>query len=227
MQARDLMTTEVVTVTPDTPVAEIAKALIERHVSAVPVVGPGGELVGMVSEGDLMLRTEIGSDRPRSWWLSLLTSSEDEARSYVRTHGRLAKHVMTSDVVTVAESTPVAQIARLLEQKRIKRVPVVEGGRLVGLVSRADVLRALAAQAEASPPVATADDRALRDAAMKAVKDTGSGAHVNVIVSEGTIHLWGLVDSNAEAEAVRVAVENVAGTGKVESHLAKRPPYAV
>lgn len=224
MQARDLMTTDVVTVKPDTPVADIARLLIERNISAAPVVDDGGRVLGMVSEGDLLVRPEIGTERPRAWWLSLLTSSEDEARDYVKTHGRRAEHVMTRDVVTVSEDASIGSIARLLEQKRIKRVPVVKDGKLVGIVSRADILRALAARG-AEQAAVSADDRSLRDKVIKAIAATHSGAHVNPIVENGVVHLWGLVDSEAERQAVRVAAENVAGAQKVEDHLARRPPY--
>lgn len=227
MQARDLMTTEVVTVRPDTPVPDIAKALIERNVSAVPVVDADGKLLGIVSEGDLLIREEIGSDRPRSWWLALLSTSEEEARDYVRTHGRRAEHVMTRDVVTIEDSAPLAAIARLLETKRVKRVPVVKDGKLVGIVSRADVLRAFAASAAGATSAVPQDDRDIRERIHKALADMGSGAHVNVIVSDGVAHLWGLVDTAEEAQAVRVVAENTPGVTAVEDHLARRPPYAL
>jgi CBS domain-containing protein len=227
MQARDLMTTEVVTVRPDTPVPDIAKALIERNVSAVPVVDADGKLLGIVSEGDLLIREEIGSDRPRSWWLALLSTSEEEARDYVRTHGRRAEHVMTRDVVTIEDSAPLAAIARLLETKRVKRVPVVKDGKLVGIVSRADVLRAFAASAAGAPIAVPQDDRDIRERIHKTLADMGSGAHVNIIVSDGVAHLWGLVDTAEEAQAVRVVAENTPGVKAVEDHLARRPPYAL
>ncbi len=153
MRAMDVMTTNVITVSPDTSVQEVATLLSERGISGVPVVDAENRLVGIVSEGDLLHRVETGTDRRpdrrsgrrRSWWLDTVGSDEELARDYVKSHGRTAKDVMTSEVISVSETTELADIANLLETKRIKRVPVVRDGRLVGIVSRANLVRALAA----------------------------------------------------------------------------------
>ncbi len=224
MQVRDVMTTAVITVTPDTPVEDIARRLLEHHISGVPVVAEDGRLVGIVSEGDLVRR--LGEEGwARSWWLQLLTTPEAQARSYVRTHGRRARDVMSVDLVTARPEMSVAEAARLLEAHRVKRLPVVDAqGRLVGVVSRADLLRAVAAAGtrEQEAPV---DDRSLRERVLKALDETGIPyqPYVNVVVHDGEVHLWGWVSSREESEALRVAAENVPGVRRVETHLGLRP----
>lgn len=223
MLARDIMTTRVTTVTPDTPVPEIAQTLLQQRISAVPVVAPDGRLVGIVSEGDLMRRVETGTERSRSWWLKLVVGSAELAREYVKAHGMLAGDVMTPEVVSVSPDTPLDEIAALLERRRIKRVPVVEGGRLVGIVSRADLLRGLAARKAAAAP--TPDDRTIRARLLEklgaaAWATTGS---INVIVTDGVVHLWGWVSSQDERRAMLVAAREVPGVRGVEDHLAELP----
>lgn len=222
MQARDVMTTSVVTVSPETPVTDIARLLLEKRVSGVPVVDADGRVVGIVSEGDLVRRLEDEDDTGRSWWLDLLATPEERAERYVRAHGRRARDIMTRDVVTVSPDTPLGAIARLLEEKHIKRVPVVENGRLVGIVSRADLLRALATK---QPEALSGDDRALRERLMQELQKAGLDYHpyVNIVVADGVVHLWGIVSSRREAEALKLAAENVEGVKAVESHLAVRP----
>ncbi len=226
MQARDVMTRNVVTVEPDTPVTEIARLLLEKRISGVPVVEPDGRLVGIVSEGDLMRRVEERAPGRGSWWLAMLGIPEERAIEYVRTHGRRARDVMTRHVITVTPDTPIGRVAQLLEEEHIKRVPVVEDGRLVGIISRADLLRAIASREEAPP--AGADDSALRERLMKELEAAGLEYHpyVNIVVSDGIVHLWGLVSTKAEAEALRVAAESVEGVRGVDSHLAILPRTA-
>ncbi len=226
MQARDVMTRNVVTVEPDTPVTEIARLLLEKRISGVPVVESDGRLVGIVSEGDLMRRVEDSPARRGAWWLAMLGIPEERAIEYVRTRGRRARDVMTRHVITVTPDTPIGRVAQLLEEEHIKRVPVVEDGRLVGIISRADLLRAIASREEA--PAAGADDRALRERLLKELEAAGLEYHpyVNIVVSDGIVHLWGLVSTKAEAEALRVAAESVEGVRGVDSHLAILPRTA-
>lgn len=171
MRARDVMTTDVVTVDLDTSVREIARLLLARRISAVPVVAADGRLAGIVSEGDLVRRPELGTEARPSWWLMLFAGSEDLAQSYRKAHGRRAADVMTHDVVTVAEDAPVSEIARLLEERRFKRVPVIRDGRVVGVVSRADLVRGLAVQR--APTAVPADDNAIRERCLRSIRDTG------------------------------------------------------
>jgi CBS domain-containing protein len=144
LQARDVMTTRVAAIGADATVREAARLMVERRVSALPVLGDQGRVAGIVSEGDLVRRSELGTGAATgSWWLRVL--AEDTARDYVKTHGVAVREVMTRPVVSVRRSTPLREIVRLLEKHRIKRVPVLEAGRLVGIVSRADLVRRLAA----------------------------------------------------------------------------------
>jgi len=167
MRARDVMTPDVITVDPDTSVQAVAKLLSERGISGVPVVDAADQLVGIVSEGDLLHRVETGTDRRperltgrrRSWWLDTIASNEELARDYAKSHGRTAKDVMTRDVISVTDTTELADVAMLLETKRIKRVPVLRDGRLVGIVSRANLVRALAVTKSDPGIDASSDDR--------------------------------------------------------------------
>ncbi|MGA7485342.1 MAG: CBS domain-containing protein [Xanthobacteraceae bacterium] len=222
MQARDVMTTNVITVEPDTSVQEIAKRLIENRISAVPVVESDGRVTGIVSEGDLMRRSESGTERPPSWWLFLLHSPEETSRNFVKSHGRYAKDVMTRPVITVEESAPIQEVATTLEKHHIKRVPVMRGDKLVGIVSRANLLRGLAAQ----PPAATsmADDRKIKASVGKALSEAGvREAFLDVVVSGGVVTLWGMVETSDEKAAARVAAETAPGTKNVIDNLRVLP----
>jgi CBS domain-containing protein len=227
MQAKDVMTTKVVTVAPDTRVEQIAALLLERRISGVPVVDADGRLVGIVTEGDLMRRPEIGTERHRGWWLRLFGDERDRAAEYARAHGSRAERVMTRNVVTVTEETPLGEIARLLEEHRIKRVPVVRDGMLVGIVSRANLLHALAARPAPTPPERWMDDRALRDEVVRALDDASLATHgpLNVIVTNGVVELWGLVESDEERRALRVVAENVRGVVAVKDNLGRIRPW--
>lgn len=223
MQVQDVMTRKVVTVRPDTPAPEIARLLVDNRISGVPVVDEAGRVLGVVSEGDLIRRLESSDDgRRRSWWLELLASPERRAEDYVRAHGRTARDIMTDQVVTIDEQATLAEAARLLEEHHVKRLPVVRDGKLVGLVSRADLLRALAL---APVQEASLDDRAIRERLLAELERAGQSYHpyVNIVVSDGVVHLWGFVGSAKEAEAMVLAAQNVPGVRAVDSHLSVRP----
>lgn len=224
MKAADVMVTKVVTVTPETGVEEIAETLLGNGISAVPVVNAEGSVLGIVSEGDLIHRKETGTERRRAWWLRMLTANEKLEHEFIKSHARKAAELMTHPPITVTPDTPLGEIASLLEEHRIKRVPVVDQGKLVGIVSRANLLQALvrAGQALAAqqPPV---EDAALRARLQQQLRGhPWWPADVNIIVSEGTIELWGMVDSKLEKEAVKVAVEELAGARSVADHLSIR-----
>ena len=227
MRARDVMTSPVVSVGPETTVKEIAKLLIERRVSGVPVLDQGERVVGIVSEGDLIRRVEGTDERHRSWWLRLFSDATTDATEYVKTHGRRAADVMTRDVVTVGEDTPLHEIAALLEQRRVKRVPVVRDGRVVGIVSRANLLHGLAA-GPADTPAPTADDEAIRARILTRLREEVGGMtqFVNVVVNQGVVDLWGTTDSPDVVQAVRVAAENTPGVREVRNHIGLLPPMA-
>ena len=223
MQAQDIMTTNVITVYPDASIQYIAKCLIENRISAGPVVGMDGRLAGIVSEGDLMRRSEASTERHSSWWLFLLASPEETARNYVKAHGKHAADVMTRRVITVNENMSIQEVAETLEKHRIKRVPVMSGHKLVGIISRANVIRGLAAQQ--TPTESIADDRTIKASAEKALSEAGvRRAFLDVIVADGVVALWGMVESLEEKQAVRVAAEMAPGATKVLDNLSVMPP---
>jgi CBS domain-containing protein len=226
MRARDIMTTEVVTVAPSTSVSALAQLLVERKISAAPVV-ENGKLVGLVSEGDLLHREETGTESRPSWWKELFRSTEDRAKAYLKAHGRRAADVMTARLTTVGPDAEVSEIAELMEQQRVKRLPVVEQGRLMGIVSRADLLRILVKSADhAAEPVAVSDQQ-LAQAVLDEIQKAGlaTTTTLNVIATDGTVGLWGFVASETERQAVEVAAQSTKGAKAVDNHLAVRPPY--
>ena len=221
MLAKDVMTKDVVVVRPDTAVEEIARILLERRISAVPVVDSNEQLVGIVSEGDLMVRAENDTERT-SWWLKLVSSGTASAREYVKTHGTEAHHVMTSGVVTVSPETPLTDIARLLQKRQIKRVPVVDGKALVGIVSRANLLHGLASRSADGEPAPSVDDRALREAVLERLQGASwfSVMSPNVVVTDGVVTLWGRVHSEEQRKAVHLLIETTPGVKGLDDHLA-------
>jgi CBS domain-containing protein len=219
MRAADVMTTNVVVASPEAPIREIAHEMWERRISAVPVVDDQDHVLGVVSEGDLVRRAELGTDR-RSWWLDLVSSERTLASDYVKTHGRTARDVMTRPAITIEESTDLGEVARLLETKRIKRVPVVRDHKLVGIVSRADIMRALIA-AEPSWGRRQADDATVRTEVMAELGRLpfAIAAHANIIVDKEAVHVWGHIDSPEQRRAILLAAENRAGGRTVVDHL--------
>lgn len=218
MRARDVMTTQVVTVQPDTSVREVARMLLTNRISAAPVVDTEGRILGMLSEGDLMRRVESGTDSSGSWWLSLLSGPEYRAEAFVKSHGLHAKDAMTRAVVSVSEDASLEEVATLLERHRIKRVPVVRDGRVVGIVSRANLLHGLIAQRAGTAPAG--DDQGIRAAIMDALIKVGIPRHfLNVVVSNSVVFLWGATESESERDAVRIAAETTPGVKRIENHL--------
>jgi CBS domain-containing protein len=219
MKASDIMTSPVITVGPEAPVGKIATVLLARQISALPVL-EGGRLIGMVSEADLVHRHEIGTDRvaPGPWWLRLFQADRSPAQ-YVKSHAGKARDIMTRDVISVDEDAPLAQIAALLDRYGIKRVPVMRGERLVGIVSRANLVQALAAEARIAPRPPH-DDAAIHD---RVIAELGRqpwwrSPYASVTVSGGVVHYWGATETDEDRDAVRVAAENVPGVRGVEDH---------
>jgi CBS domain-containing protein len=223
MLAKDVMTAQVISVSSDTEVIDIAKLLIDKRISAVPVVDAEGHVLGIVSEGDLVRRVESGTEKKRgSWWLSLFAVPERLAGEYAKAHGQRASDVMTRDVVTVSDDTPLGEIAQVLEENHIKRVPVVHEDRLVGIVSRANLLHGLvAAHRHTPPPAVSANDSAIREQVMETLRNQpwSQIAFTNVTVENGIAHLWGMVDSRDQITASEVAAREVPGVKSVENHL--------
>ena len=229
MRAVDVMTPNVITVDPDTTVQDLAKLLSERGISGAPVVDAGGRMIGIVSEGDLLHRAELGTEqreeRHGSWWLDHFASGL--ARDYVKSHGRTVKDIMTRDVVSVTEDADLADVAMLLETNRIKRVPVMRGGKVVGIVSRANLVRALGATAVAAVSPISDDDRAIRRRLLAELGKQEWAARVwaqDIIVTGGVVHLWvGSDEPEERRQAVRVAAENTPGVQRVEEHMVPVP----
>jgi len=220
MKASDVMARDVITVSPETGVDAAVKLLAEHDVSALPVIGESGELVGIISEADLIHRAEIGTEKHRPWWLESMTAASTLAAEFTKAHGRKVGEVMTHDVVSVAEDTPLGEIAALLERRRIKRVPVVKDGRLVGIVSRSNLIQALASHKPADSDYPDTD-RHIRLELLAQMKDqdwTGFGSR-NVIVSNGVVHLWGLVGSEAERTALITLAEGIPGVVRVADEM--------
>jgi len=218
MLARDVMTAPVLAVRPDTEVQDIAALLLECRISAVPVVDEDGRVRGIVSEGDLINRTDAGTRHRRSWWLEMLNGPEEQARDFLRAHGQHAEDVMTRDVVATSEDAPLPEIAALLEKHHVKRVPVLRDGKLVGIVSRANLLQGFALSEPTWPMLG--DDRQIRDALNKALKEAGLPMHqVSVTVNNGAARLWGWIDAEVQRQAARAAAESTPGVERVEDNL--------
>ncbi len=220
MKASDVMTTQVITVRPDASVQDVARLLVTNRISAVPVVTEDGELVGLVSEGDLIRRVESGTEHRRSWWLEMLLGSDTVAQEFIKEHSRRVTDVMTRQVITIDPDTPVADIATLLENKRIKRVPVVVDGKVVGIVSRANLIQGLASMKSDPPSERAPDDAALRETIIERLKSEPWAPHLlNVTVANGVVDLWGLAYSAKEKDAARVAAEITPGVKAVNDNI--------
>lgn len=230
MRAMDVMTTDVISVDPDTTVRDLATLLAERGISGAPVVDSSGGLVGIVSEGDLLHRAEIGTahrhrERRRSWWLDHFAA--DRAREYIKSHGGKVKDVMTRDVVTVTEDTDLGDVAALLEAKRVKRVPVMRDGKVVGIISRANLVRALGATKGTPPREAESDDRTIRSQLLSELGHEEWATRIwpeDIIVRDGVVHFWLSSDEPDEKkQALRVAAETIPGVRGVEEHAVPAP----
>jgi CBS domain-containing protein len=221
MRAVDVMTVDPVSISPDDSIVEAIRLMLQRKFSGLPVVDSTGALVGIVTEGDLLRRTETGTQRKRPRWIEFLIGSGRLANEYVHASGRKVHDVMTYDVQTVAEETPLDDIVQQMERHQIKRLPVVRSGKLVGIVTRANLLRALASVVGESKPVAAADDASIR-ARMYAELQKQPWAPVNmldIVVRDGIVHLWGVLLDERQREAIHVVAENTPGVKGIEDHL--------
>lgn len=224
MQAVDVMTSEVVSVKPEMTVREAAALFAEHEISGAPVLDVQGHLVGMVSDGDLLHRAELGTEqRRRSWWHEML-SSRDDAAAYVKTYARLVKDLMTVGVVTVDEMTPLDEVANLLEAHHIRRVPVMRGDQVVGILSRANLVQALAIAPHEPNTLQAVSDREIRAMLMGEIAGRNwalSGR--NIIVQNSVVHLFGYYVSPDQVQAMRVAAGGIPGVRAVEDHTCDVP----
>jgi CBS domain-containing protein len=225
MFAHQIMTRHVTTVGVDTPIQAAARMMIDRHISGLPVVDPTGRVIGIVSEGDLLRRREIGTQHRRPRWLQFLVGSGRSANDFVHERGRKVGEIMSDEPVTVVEETPLQDLVALMEKKGIKRLPVLRGSELVGIVTRSDILRAVASVAREIPgPVA--DDEQICDRVTQAV-DAADWRPLGLRVSarNGVVHLHGVLTDERARQAAIVAAENVAGVNEVHDHLCSVDTY--
>ncbi|MFK4506600.1 CBS domain-containing protein [Bradyrhizobium huanghuaihaiense] len=219
MRAHHIMTKDVVAVTPHTTIEQAARIMLQMHISGLPVIDDAGNLVGMVSESDFLRRSEIGTGRRHAAWLKFLMGPERAAADFVHERGRKVADVMTKQVVSVQEDADLAELVDLMEKNGIKRVPVMRGKAPVGIVTRTNVLQAVASLVHEIPDP-TADDEHIRERITRAVYATDwrpIGFEVNV--RKGVVHLHGLVTTDEARQAAIVATENTAGVKEVHDHL--------
>jgi len=218
MQVKDIMTINVISIGADESVAKAASLMLQNRISGLPVVDTEGELVGMVTEGDFLRRRELGTQRRRRKWLEFIVGPGKLAEDYVRTSGRKVEDVMTPDPWTISEDDTLEAIVEMMERHHIKRLPVTQCGRMVGIVSRANLMHALATVARDLPPPAGGDS-AIRANILAAIAKQDWAPHINVIVKDGVAELRGVVTDDRERQGLVVAAENVAGVKKVHDHL--------
>jgi CBS domain-containing protein len=219
MRAHQIMTRPVITVTPETMIVEAANTMLQRHVSGLPVVDAAGKLVGIVSEGDFVRRSEIGTQRQRGRWLKLILGPGKAATDFVHEHGRKVAEIMTPEPRTITEDTALEEIVQLMEKNNVKRLPVMRGEKIVGIVSRANLLQAVASLAREIPDP-TADDDHIRNRVIDAIeKNDWCPFGLSVIVRDGVVHLSGVITEERSRQAAIVAAENITGVKKVHDHL--------
>jgi CBS domain-containing protein len=220
MRAIDVMVHDVVTVRPDTDVAEAIKLLTEHDVSALPVLDSDRNLVGMLSEADLIHRVEIGTEKHRRWWLEAVTGAATLAEEFAKSHGKKVGEIMTTAVVSVSEDTSLSEIAAVLERNGIKRVPVVKDGKVVSIVSRSNLIQALASVIGRIDEHDETDRQIRLDlqARLREQSWTNFGSR-NITVNDRVVHLWGLVGSAAERKALLALAEGVPGVSRVSDEM--------
>lgn len=229
MIVSDVMTRKVLSVKPDDTVEHAATLMLRHGISGLFVVDDKDTLTGVLTEGDLLRRDEIGTQRHRPWWLRVFVSPGRQALDFTHTHGRRVSDVMTPEVITVACDAALEDVVVLMEKQRIKRVAVVEDGRMVGVVSRSDLLRALLSRVrDEKAPETQADDRTIRDSVLAAFERTSWApmTTLNVTVKSGVVDVWGTITNPDERRAICVIAENAAGVKEVHDHLVYVEPYS-
>jgi CBS domain-containing protein len=219
MRAHQIMTRPVITVTPETTIVEAASTMLQRHLSGLPIVDAAGKLVGIVSESDFIRRGEIGTECKRGRFLTFILGPGQAATDFVHEHGRKIAEIMTREPLTISEDTPLEEIVELMEKRNVKRLPVMRGDQIVGIVSRANLLQAVASLARQVPDP-TADDDHIRNRIIDALaKNDWCPYGLSVIVRDGIVHLSGVITDERSRQAAVVAAENVTGVNKVQDHL--------
>lgn len=222
MIASDVMTRKVISIDPDATVLQAARLMLQHRISGLPVLDKAGRLVGVLSEGDFLRRRETKTERHRSRWLEFLMGPGTIATEYAQSHGNRVAEVMTTDVQTVDDGTPLEDIVELMEKHRIKRVPVMCGGELVGIVTRSNLMRAMVSMARVAPDVIQAkDDASIREHLLDEMQKEhwAPVALTDVVVHDGIVELWGVLTDERQRQALKVMAENVPGVKAVKDHL--------
>jgi CBS domain-containing protein len=220
MKAEDVMVRDLVTVEPQTSIADAIKLLADHDISALPVVGPDNRLIGILSEADLLEREELGASHHHPWWIEAVTPASQLAKEFAKAHGKTVAQLMSTHVVSANEDTPLSEIAALLERNRIKRVPIIRDGELVGIVSQSNLVQALASSEMAATPKLESD-KVIRLEVLDLLgrqRWTDFGSR-NITVQDGTVHLWGLVGSEAERNALVALAQGVPGVSGVVDEM--------
>jgi len=219
MRAHQIMTRPVITVTPETTIVEAANTMLRQHVSGLPVVDATGKLVGIVSEGDFIRRSEIGTQRKRARWLTFILGPGKAATDFVHEHGCKVAEIMTPEPLTITEDTALEEIVQLMEKNNVKRLPVIRGDNIVGIVSRANLLQAVASLARQIPDP-TADDDHIRNRIIDVLGKNDWCPHgLSIIVRDGIVHLSGVITDERSRQAAIVGTESIAGVKDVHDHL--------
>jgi CBS domain-containing protein len=220
MKVRDVMSPRVISIAPDANVLEAIGLMLQKHISGLPVVDKSGTLVGVITEGDFLRRTETGTERKRPRWLEFLLGPRRMADEYVQAHARRVEEVMTREPVTITEDASLDDVVGIMERRRIKRLPVVRGTQVVGIVSRANLLHALASLSGAAASPAKPDVAIREQLLAEFDKQTWAPvALIDVVVKDGVVELWGTITEEAQGEALKVCAENTPGVKSVVSHL--------
>ena len=220
MKALDVMARTVISVDPDATVLQAARQMLQHRLSGLPVIDKGGNLVGILSEGDFLRRRETQTERKHSRWLEFLMGPGKLAAEYTHSHGSKVAEVMTVDVCTVTEDTALEDVVELMERRRIKRVPVVRGKQVVGIITRANLMHAMVSLARIAPKDAK-DDTTIREKLLAEMQKEkwAPTAMVNVVVRGGVVELWGSIFDERHREALKVMAENISAVRAVKDHL--------
>jgi CBS domain-containing protein len=220
MKALDVMTRTVISVEPDATVLGAARLMLHHHISGLPVIDKVGRLVGILSEGDFLRRSETQTERRRSRWLEFLMGPGKIAAEYTHSHGQRVAEVMTENVYTIDEDTALEDVVELMERRRIKRVPVLRGNKVVGIITRSNLMYAIVSLARSAPKTAK-DDLAIREQLISEMQKEkwAPMAMTNIVVRDGIVELWGTVFDDRQREALKVAAENIPGVEAVKDHM--------
>jgi CBS domain-containing protein len=218
MQVKDVMTPNVICIGANEPVLKAARLMLQNRISGLPVIDKDGELVGIVTEGDFLRRSELGTQRRRPKWLEFVLGPGKLAQEYTRSAGRKVEEIMTPDPRTIGENEALEAVVDTMERHHVKRLPVTRGGRVVGIISRANLMHALASLSRdaKAPP---ASDSAIRDKIIAAIGKQNWAPRINVIVNGGVAELHGVITDDRERAGLIVAAENVPGVKRVRDHL--------